>query len=319
MKYSIVIPVFRNAGSVPDLLAAIGKLSIDLNRQMEAVFVVDGSPDNSWELLETGTLDAPWPTQLLGHSRNFGSFAAIRSGLAAARGEYCAVMAADLQEPPELVLSFFKGLTAGECDVAIGMREGRGDPLIMRVASRLFWGLYRRTVIRDIPPGGVDIFACNRRFRDELLKLDESRSSLVALVFWLGFRRKFFPYQRRKRLHGSSAWTLAKKIEYMADSMFAFTDYPIRLLIKSGFLGVLAATLLAAVILAWKLAGLIEVPGYAATIIVVLFFGALNLLGLGIVGTYTWRAYENSKGRPLAIVARHIFNGKGGSECCNES
>ncbi len=96
-------------------------------------------------------------------------------------------MAADLQEPPELLVTFFSSLAADECDVAIGTRVGRSDPFISRVASGAFWSLYRRLVVRDMPEGGVDVFGCNRNFRDELLKLEESRSSLIALIFWLGF------------------------------------------------------------------------------------------------------------------------------------
>ena len=175
----------------------------------------------------------------------------------------------------------------------------------------MFWGIYRRFVVPEIPPGGVDVFACNRAFRDQLLKLEESRSSLIALIFWLGFRRKLISYDRRARTAGTSGWTLRKKVDYMLDSFFAFTDYPIRLLIRLGFIGCVVSLLLAAIVLVARILGEIEVEGYAATMIAVLFLGALNLLGLGVVGTYAWRGYENSKSRPLAVVATRIENEKG--------
>jgi hypothetical protein len=154
-----------------------------------------------------------------------------------------------------------------------------------------------------MPEGGVDIFGCNRAFRDELLKLEESRSSLIALIFWLGFRRKLVEYERRERLEGKSAWTFQKKFNYMLDSVFAFTDLPIRLLMKVGALGMMIATIFGFVILIGRLGGWIAAPGYAPLMLVILFFGALNLFGLGLVGTYAWRGYENSKQRPLAVVA----------------
>jgi hypothetical protein len=176
------------------------------------------------------------------------------------------------------------------------------------MASSIFWGLYRRLVVHDMPKGGVDIFGCNKAFREQLLQLSESRSSLIALIFWLGFRRKFIEYERQVRQEGKSAWTFKKKLEYMMDSVFAFTDYPIKLLIRMGATGSIIALLIGLMVVAARLSGAIEVPGYAATMVVVLLLGTLNLLGLGLVGTYAWRAYENSKQRPLAIVCMKLNN-----------
>jgi glycosyltransferase involved in cell wall biosynthesis len=265
--------------------------------------VVDGSPDKSFEILQQNLPSSKFQSQLLAHSRNFGSFPAVRSGLNAAKGFYLAVMAADLQEPPELVLDFFKTLTANECDVAIGTRNGRNDPLLSRLLSSLFWRFYKKIIIPEMPEGGVDIFGCNKVFCEQLLKLEETRSSLIALVFWLGFRRKFISYERQTRLEGKSAWTFVKKIDYMMDSIFAFTDLPIRLLTRVGLFGCMISVLLGIIILLAKLTGDVTVPGYAATMLVVLFLGTLNLFGLGLVGTYAWRGYENTKRRPMAIVS----------------
>jgi glycosyltransferase involved in cell wall biosynthesis len=308
MKYSVIIPVYKNEGSISRLIDALSILSQSLDDEMEAVFVVDGSPDTSFELLQNALGQINFSAQLLAHSRNFGSFAAIRTGLSAARGEYFGIMAADLQEPPELMASFFCSLSKNECDVAVGTRQGRQDPFLARMASSIFWGIYRRLVVPEMPKGGVDVFGCNRQFRDQLLQLQESRSSLIALLFWLGFRRKLFSYERSVRQEGKSAWTFNKKFDYMMDSIFSFTDYPIRLLIKLGAIGTVLAIVFAILVLVAKLIGAITIPGYAATILIVLIFGALNLLGLGLVGTYSWRAYENSKNRPLSVVASKHMN-----------
>jgi glycosyltransferase involved in cell wall biosynthesis len=306
--YSVIIPVYKNEESIPRLVAALREMSKALAQQLEVVFVVDGSPDKSFEMLKDLLPSLQMPAQLIGHSRNFGSFPAIRTGLASAKGQFFGVMAADLQEPPELLVEFFKALNDGECDVTIGTRSGRSDPFMSRLASSVFWGLYRKLVVKDMPEGGVDIFGCNRIFRDQLLTLEESRSSLIALIFWLGFKRKMIPYVRLVREEGKSAWTLSKKIDYMLDSVFAFTDYPIRLLMKIGAIGSALAILLAITVIIGKVTGGIDVPGYAATMITVLLLGALNLFGLGLVGTYAWRSYENSKRRPLAIVASKYDN-----------
>lgn len=306
--YSIVIPVYKNEESIPRLVAVLTQMSVELEQKLEVVFVVDGSPDKSFELLKNHMAQMPLPVQLIAHARNFGSFPAIRTGLAAAKGKFFGVMAADLQEPPELLIEFFKALAADECDVAIGTRNGRNDPLMSKLASGIFWSLYKKLVVKDMPAGGVDVFGCNDLFRQELLKLEESRSSLIALIFWLGFRRKLISYERILRQEGKSSWTLSKKIDYMMDSIFAFTDYPIRLLMKIGAIGSFVSIALSLVIACARILGYIEVPGYAATIMAVLILGALNLFGLGLVGTYAWRSYENSKQRPLAVVASRLSN-----------
>ncbi len=301
---SLIIPVYRNEASIPELLAELQGLHQALAGALELVFVVDGSPDRCHELLRTLLPRTGLDATLVLLTRNFGAFAAVRMGLQQARGDTFAVMAADLQEPPELVLRMQAVLAEGQADVVVAERSGRHDPFWQRWQAALFWSLYRRYVVPEMPPGGVDIFACNRAFRDALLDLGESRSSLIAQIFWLGFRRAGVPYERQPRRHGQSAWTWRKKLAYLADSVFAFTDLPVRLLTRVGALGLLVAAVLGVVVLFVKLSGLIGVPGYAMTLIAILFFGALNLLSLGIVGTYAWRAYENTKQRPQAIALR---------------
>jgi hypothetical protein len=159
-------------------------------------------------------------------------------------------------------------------------------------------------VQRELPRGGIDVFGCNRSFRDQLLKLNESNSSLVGQLIWLGFRRKLIPYRREPRAAGKSAWTFRRKLNYLMDSAFAFSDLPIRMFIFLGGLGLLAAIGFGFAVLAARLAGYVDVPGYTATVITILFFSGLNLFGLGIIGSYVWRAYENTKSRPLAVVMR---------------
>lgn len=229
---------------------------------------------------------------------------AIRTGLQHGTGDRFAVMAADLQEPPELVLEMNTVLMRGDIDVVVGVREGRQDPWATRTASKIFWGFYRRYVIPEIPPGGVDMFACNKAFRDTLLTLEERHSSLIAQIFWMGYRREVVTYTRQERVHGTSAWTLRKKVNYLMDSVFSFTDMPIRILTRVGAFGSTFAALFGVFTLIAKLEGRIEVPGYAMIMLAITFLGCLNLLGLGIVGSYAWRTYENTKNRPLAIPMR---------------
>lgn len=308
---SLVIPVYRNEGSIPDLLAVLEELNHGQRKEFEVVFVVDGSPDRSLELLLDSLPRAGFPSQVLRLSRNFGSFAAVRAGLAVGGGDVFAVMAADLQEPPELILSFCEALESGQYDVAVGCRDSRSDPFLDRLLSTAFWGLYRALVQREVPRGGIDVFGCTRRFRDEILALKESNSTLVGLIFWLGFRRAEIPYGRRPRKHGRSAWSFRRKFRYLLDSCFAFSDLPIRLLSFVGLMGILLSLAFGALVLLGRATGRIAVPGYAATILTVMFFGGLNSLGIGILGEYLWRTFENTKRRPGYVVFSRVqFSGR---------
>lgn len=310
-RYSVVIPVYKNEGSIPALLQALEELSKSLDALLEVVFVVDGSPDASFQTLESSLHAVAFQSRLVLLSRNFGAFAAIRCGLSEATGDYIGVMAADLQEPPSLMVDFFAALNTKPLDVVFGQRLGRSDPGLTKLASGVFWGIYRRLVQPDVPEGGVDVFAVTATFRDRLVALGEANSSLLGLLFWLGGRREFIGYQRLQRLHGRSAWTFRKKLTYLLDSVFAFSDLPVRALMTLGLLGLGVAFVLGVVVLFARLLGAHAVPGYAGSMLAILFFGALNTFGIGIVGNYAWRAYENTKQRPLNIVSMRIeFPGK---------
>ena len=302
-RFSLVIPVYKSEDNLPKLFESVNKLSILLERQLEVVFVVDGSPDNSLKILLGHIPQFAHPVQIIELSRNFGSFQAIRAGIESSTGEFIAICSADMQEPIELLVSFFKSLEDGECDIALGTRRSRDDGWFNDLSSNLFWKTYRRYVMKDVPVGGVDIFACNANFRRSLLALNETRSSLIAQIFWLGFRRKFIEYDRAKRSAGKSSWSTKKKVDYMLDSIYSFTDLPIRLVTMTGAIGAIGAILVGIVILVLRLLNFIEVPGYTPILLSVLFLGALNLFAIGIVGTYIWRTFENSKARPLAVIA----------------
>jgi glycosyltransferase involved in cell wall biosynthesis len=309
-RHSLVVPVYRNADTIPALVAAVDRIAGQVEGRMEAIFVVDGSPDDSRERLVVALREARTDARVVEHSRNFGSFAAIRTGMRMARGEIIAVMAADLQEPPELVVEFLRRLSTGAVDVVAGQRASRNDR--GDAASGLYWRLYRRFVISDLPPGGVDVFACTATVRDVVCAMEQVHTSLVGQLFWAGFRRDVVAYDRVPRA-GESGWTLARKVRYLSDSVFAFTDLPVRILWGAGLIGMVIGLAVGFVVLLARITGTIQVPGYAATVLILLFFLSINSVGLGIIGSYVWRAYETVKGRPGAIV-REVVELPGASD-----
>ncbi len=306
-RFSVVVPVYGNRDSLPLVVERIAALARQRDGRLEAVFVVDGSPDDSLAVLRHELADRPVDAQVVSLSRNFGSFSAIRAGMAVARGSFVAVMAADLQEPIEVVSAFFDVLERDECDVAFGERTDRDDPAMAATGSKAYWWMYRRFVNRELPVGGVDVFGCTQRVSREVVAFSETHTSLVGLLFWVGYRRCFVPYQRVARHSGTSGWTFRRKLRYLLDSVYAFTDLPIILLQVVGAIGFLLAFIVGVIVLVGWMAGAVKEPGYTPLMIAILASTSALLLGLGVVGSYVWRTYENGKGRPLELRASHEF------------
>jgi len=301
MTRAVVVPVYGNEASLPDLLDQMSALH-GRYPDFQGIFVVDGSPDNSYALLRMSLPARPFRSTLVSLSRNFGAHAAIRAGMAAADAQSIAILAADLQQPVSSIDQFFDALDAG-ADIVIGERASRDDRWTSRVASNLFWSLYRRFVDRRIPKGGVDSFACTRQVRDVLIALPEASVNLIGLLFWIGYRRATVMYPRQARRSGRSGWTLARRLRYAFDTTFAFSDLPITVMLTGGVLGIGAAVTFGAILLVARLTNSVDVPGYTAIMLAVLFSFSTLLLGLGIIGGYVWRISENTKGRPSYLVS----------------
>jgi len=300
---SVVVPVYGNEATLPAVLEQMAALAGAIAGELEVVFVVDGSPDNSLLLLRQRLLEPhPFRSQLVALSRNFGAFSAIRVGLEAAESEIVTVVAADLQEPLSLTVAFYEALASGEHDVAVGVREQRDDPWTSRTTASIFWRLYRRLVQREMPVRGLDVFACTRQVVAQLLRLEESHTSLVGLLLWVGFRRVEIPYDRIARAEGKSGWSVRKKLRYLLDSAYSFSDLPVHLITGIGIVGVLGSTIIGLVVFVAWLTGSIGVAGYTPMILALVFTGSSTLLSLGVIGSYVWRTYENTKGRPGAIT-----------------
>ena len=302
--FSVVIPVYYNEASLPQLISELKDVDEQLKQALEVVFVIDGCKDNSASLLRRELSTVGFSSKVLVLSRNFGSFAAIRAGFTETSGDLIAVLAADLQEPTTLLLDFESALLDSESDIAVGVRKSRKDPYLSKLFSNTFWQLYRKIAQPEMPRGGIDIFACTRQVLDEILKLPESNSSLVGLVVWLGFNRVEVPYERKERQHGKSGWTLKKKLRYLFDSVYSFSDLPFRILLWLGIAGLIVSLLISFVVFFSWFFDLITVPGYTVIVLLITCFSALNCIGFGFVGGYLWRTFENTKARPGFIIAR---------------
>ena len=299
---SIVVPVYKNEGSIEHLLNRISEISGAVTGSVEAVFVVDGSPDKSLEALRSMLPHDGFDAKVLLLSRNFGAFSAIRAGLREARGEATVVMAADLQEPTSLILDMLGIVQRDEADVAVGVRQSRKDGVVSRTLSAVFWKVFNRVSSLELPRGGVDIFALSRSARETLNSFEESSTSLIGLIYWMGFRRQEVPYHRVERQVGKSSWSLQKRINYAKDSITAFSEFPLSVFLWSGVIGAVVSLVFAFIGAFQYIFTSDHQSQREITAIGLLFVASYLMAGLGIIGTYLWRLAENVRNRPDSIT-----------------
>lgn len=309
IKISIVFTVFKSEQNIPPLIAAFRDYvkAVSDRFKFEAVFVIDGSPDDSFgQLKQQLKNDEPFEWQICNLVKNIGAPQALRYGLKIATGDYICNMACDQQEPLEFIENAYLALQKSNLEIAYGERIDREDPWSTKLTSNLFWFFYRKLIDPRVPKGGLDMFLISRRVRDALNQFSEKNQFLNGLIMWLGYPFVLVPYIRKKRQIGKSSWTLAKRLRYLIDAIFLFSDLPIRLLITLGCLGMGFSAIFAFLILTAKITNSISVPGYAAIATLISFFGGLNCFGLGIIGLYVWGIFSNVQKRPQVLIDQQI-------------
>jgi glycosyltransferase involved in cell wall biosynthesis len=306
---SIVVPVYHNAGSLPDLLARFQALAErNAADRFEFIFVDDGSRDHSFEVLQAlAVRDSR--IRVVKLTRNFGSTAAILAGLAQARGEAVAAIAADLQDPPEVIDEMLASWRAGT-KVVVATRASRDDPRLAALLSACFYKLFRRFASSTMPEGGFDFFLIDRQICDLINGVREKNTYLMGLILWLGFTPTVLHYhrQRREERYGQSMWTLAKKLKYFADSFVAFSYLPVRLASLLGLSISVIGGLYAVFIIITRLFYGARVEGWASLMVVLLLVSGAQLLVTGILGEYLWRNLEEARGRPQFVIERIVEN-----------
>jgi dolichol-phosphate mannosyltransferase len=302
---SVVVPVYYNAESLASLTERLTSVAAAASKNdFEFLFVDDGSGDASFDVLQH-LVEEDARVRIIKLSRNFGTNAAILAGLTYASGDCVAVISADLQDPPELIAVMLQKWING-AKVVLAARQGREDPLSSRLFANLYYWLFRRLALKDMPRQGFDFFLIDRQVVDLLVHFHERNAYLMGLVLWTGFDREVIHYRRRKREKGKSRWTLAKKFKYFIDGFVSFSYFPIRL---ASFLGVALAFvgfIYALVVLLLKFLQDIPVQGWTSLMVVLLIVSGVQLILLGIFGEYLWRNFEETRRRPPFIVDQVI-------------
>jgi dolichol-phosphate mannosyltransferase len=267
----------------------------------EYIFVDDGSGDGTWKALQHLKSEYPGKMKIIRLAKNVGSYIAIQAGMKYASGELNVIISADLQDPVSLMKEMVKHTEQG-IKLVIGQRVNNRDPFVARQSSKMFNRLMRKYAISNLPAGGFDYVMFAREVKDAVLQINEKNTNILYLMFHLGFATAFIPYVREERKIGKSRWTLRKKMKLFIDSFIAFSFFPIRVLSVMGIIFGLLSLVYAVYIVINKLTGQIEIQGWSALMITVLFIGSFQMIGLGILGEYLWRILDEVRNRPQYIV-----------------
>jgi dolichol-phosphate mannosyltransferase len=304
VDYSIIIPVYCNEGSLKDLHQTLQTEVILQNsaRSYELIFIDDGSYDRSFEILLELKKQDPEHIKLIKFTRNFGQVAAMFAGYQLAKGDCIVNISADLQDPPRLINEMLNAYFDEQYDIVICYRRSRDESFFRIFTSGLFYRTMKKLSFPDMPPGGFDYFLMSRRVRNQILMNNESNPFIQGKILWTGFHKKWIPYDRESRKSGTSKWTFSKKIKYLIDGVLGYSYMPLRAMSLVGLCVSILGFVYAVIILFSKIFGGIPTTGWAPLMIMILILSGIQMLMLGIIGEYLWRALDQSRNRPQFII-----------------
>ena len=306
MLISLIVPCYNEEGSLPILYKALCNVrreDTSPDRSYEFIFVNDGSRDKTAQIIKS-LADEDKSVKYVFFSRNFGKEAAMYAGMQKAKGDYIAILDADMQDPPSLIPQMIKDLDTGDYDIIAARRVTRkGEPKIRSFFARRFYKMINRMCDIEIADGARDFRLMRREVVDAILSLTERQRFSKGIFAWVGFRTKWVEHENVERAAGETKWSFWKLFRYAIDGIVSFTTAPLRLATYSGFF---FAFLGFAYLVYYFIRAIIlriynQVPGYPSLLCFILFIGGLILMCLGILGEYIGRTYVESKGRPIYI------------------
>lgn len=309
---SIVIPVFRNAGSLANTYKQLAGIFPMHNGKHDAeiIFVDDGSDDASYARIKE-ICENDNRVQGIRFTRNFGQMAAVIAGMRRARGDAVVMMSADLQDPPTLIRDMVDAWVNG-AKVVIAYRTNRHDSLAEKLTSKLAYGFLRK-VNPLIPSGGFDFVLMDKATLWMFTKIDIRHRFLQGDVLWAGYQTVFIPYERQRREVGVSQYDFRKRLKLFIDAVLDSTYIPIRAMTLIGFLFAILGFLYGlSVVVSWAFK-LTPFPGWAPIMVSIWLTSGVIILMLGIIGEYLWRIYDEIRKKPFYVVESE-HGTKGGSD-----
>jgi glycosyltransferase involved in cell wall biosynthesis len=308
MRFDIVIPVYNEEECILETLKRLELVRLQLmGFDTHFIFVNDGSRDSTFDLLSQEAKSRSH-IHVLNLSRNFGHQIALTAGLDYATGDYVGIIDGDLQDPPELFLEMIKEMQEEGLDVLYGQRRIRnGETFFKKTTAKAFYFILSRLCDVPIPRDTGDFRLISKPVLLSLQQMREKHRFVRGLVPFAGFRQKSFLYDRKERFAGSTKYPLVKMINFALDAIFSFSTKPLKLIRYFGFISLFASFYLIVNTIIIKFYSS-AVPGYSSTLVVIVFFGSIQILAISILGEYVGRIFEESKRRPLYFI-KDVING----------
>lgn len=300
---SVILPAYNEKDMIPVAAETLAGILDKAGIAFELLFVNDGSTDGTWDAICRAREKDPRVCGIC-FSRNFGKESAMFAGLEKARGDCCVVLDCDLQHPPEKIVEMYRLWEQGY-EVVEGIKEDRGQETgLHRFAANSFYGLISRATGMDMASSS-DFKLLDRKVVDTLNAMPERNVFFRALSFWVGFRRAEVKYDVRERTAGESKWSTRALIKYAVTNIGSFSSAPLHLITVMGVIALVVAIVFSVVSLVQKLMG-VALGGFTTVIILLLLFGSLIMISLGIIGYYIARIYEEVKGRPRYVIEEFL-------------
>jgi glycosyltransferase involved in cell wall biosynthesis len=308
---SIVIPIFNEEGAIPALVQRLRGIAEGLpDLKIEIILIDDHSSDNSAEMLRAAVRqDSRFRYARL--AKNCGSHIAVLAGLAEVTGDCAVFLAADLQDPPELIPQMYELWGKGSQVVWAVRKEREGISKADLLLSNTFYRLLNWMGEVNLPPRGSDFALLDKKVVDALLKSTGSHPSVIGEIARLGFSQTEISYTKERRVAGTTKWTLGRKLKAFADAFVLFSYTPLRIMSYAGMLSSLLGVAYAMLIIVLRLRNSTPVQGWSSLMVVVLVLGGVQMLMLGIMGEYLWRTLEAARRRPLYFLEETLQVGSG--------
>ncbi|MCG8569809.1 MAG: glycosyltransferase family 2 protein [Spirochaetes bacterium] len=303
MNISIIIPCYNEEQVINETYNRVAQVCKDHFQNYEILFINDGSHDNTFKLLEEIAV-ADLSVKLISFSRNFGHQAAVSAGLKNCTGDVAFIIDADLQDPPEVFPDMLKIYQKEKCNVVYGVRKKREkETLFKKITAKMFYRLVNFLSDIDLPLDTGDFRLIDRKVINNFNQLTEKNKYIRGLMCWVGFQQKPFYYYRSAREVGETKYTLRKMLALAMHGIFYFTKRPLKISMTLGTFSITLSFALVIYVFFSKYFRNIEaIPGWASTLIVIIFFGGVQLFMIGILGEYIGNIFDEIKNRPEFII-----------------
>ena len=308
-QVSFVIPVYNEESNLPMLADRLVKIMDQSAINLEVVLIDDGSRDNSRTMLQQLALSDPrFHVVLL--SRNHGHQLALTAGLSVARGsEGVFVLDGDLQDPPELLDTFYAKFQEGY-DVVYAVREKRKEVFYKRFAYFIFYRILKKIANIDIPLDSGDFSFMSRRVVNVLNKMPEESRFIRGMRTWIGFKQIGIAYDRQERASGDSKYSFSKLVQLALNGIYNFSEFPIKFVTSLGGFAIVSSVIYLIFVVVKKMFFDQVIEGFTALLFVIILFGGIQLMAIGVLGEYILRIFFQSKSRPNFIIEKEICAGK---------